>query len=302
MNNYVYYKVPIIHFSLFIIHFMLKISNLKASIDGKEILHEIDLEVPQGEIHALMGPNGSGKSTLANVLMGHPDYEVTQGSVLFEGKNILDMEPFERARMGMFMAFQYPREISGVSLRSFLHAAYKNYKKEISPITFQALLQQKMDQLGIDHSFSDRSVNEGFSGGEKKKAEILQMITLEPKFALLDETDSGLDVDALKVVAEGVNSLRKIDEQQAIESQKSKVEGLVKSRKSKDLGPLTFDQTFDLRPSTFSCLIITHYARILDYIKPNRVHVMIGGRIVESGDRELAYSLEKRGYEQVKSE
>lgn len=242
----------------------LSIKGLKVSVQDQEILHGVDLEIPQGEVHALMGPNGSGKSTLSNVLMGHPDYEVLSGEVMFRGQDLLIMSSDERAKSGVFLAFQYPRTISGVSLRSFLFAAYKAQSsfryaegREISPITFQALLQQKMDELGIDHSFSDRSVNEGFSGGEKKKAEMLQMLTLEPRFALLDETDSGLDIDALKTVAEGIEKLRSPER---------------------------------------SFLIITHYARILDYVKPDRVHTMINGQIVKSGGLELAKSLEKEGY------
>ncbi|MBU2213405.1 Fe-S cluster assembly ATPase SufC, partial [Patescibacteria group bacterium] len=193
----------------------LSISNLHISVKKQEIIRGINLEVPQGEVHALMGPNGSGKSTLVNVLMGHPAYSITKGEVLFNGKDLLKMEPHERACAGLFLAFQYPKEICGVSMRSFLFAAYTAQqtvrfpdKRKISPITFQALLQQKMDILGLDHSFSERSVNEGFSGGEKKKLEVLQMLVLEPLFALLDETDSGLDIDALKVVCEGINLMR----------------------------------------------------------------------------------------------
>lgn len=227
----------------------------------------MSLEVPKGEVHAIMGPNGSGKSTLVNTLMGHPAYCVTKGEVLFDGKDLLGMEPHERARAGLFLAFQYPKTISGVSVRNFLFAAYTAQmtarypdKRKISPITFYALLQQKMDLLHLDHAFSDRNVNEGFSGGEKKKLEVLQMLVLEPIFALLDETDSGLDIDALKVVAEGVN--------------------LMRSEK-------------------FSCLIVTHYARILDYVKPDKIHVMKQGHIVESGGADLAKRLEKEGYEQI---
>jgi Fe-S cluster assembly ATP-binding protein len=257
----------------------LSIKGLKASVDGQEILHGVDLEIPQGEVHALMGPNGSGKSTLSNVLMGHPDYEVTSGEVSFRGQDLFKKTADERAKTGVFLAFQYPRTISGVSLRSFLLAAYKAQMsarhprapqgvqgnaegREISPITFQALLQQKMDEIGMDHSFADRPVNEGFSGGEKKKAEMLQMAVFEPSFAILDETDSGLDIDALKTVASGIEKLRSPER---------------------------------------SFLIITHYARILDYVKPDRVHMMIDGRIADSGGPELALELEEKGYK-VKSE
>jgi len=247
---------------------LLSISGLHISVQDQEIVHGVSLEVPQGEVHALMGPNGSGKSTLVNALMGHPAYSVTKGEVLFDGKDLLKMEPHERARAGLFLAFQYPKKISGVSVRSFLFAAYTAQmtarypdKRKISPITFQALLQQKMDILGLDHSFAERSVNEGFSGGEKKKLEILQMLVLEPLFALLDETDSGLDIDALKVVAEGVN--------------------LMRSEK-------------------FSCLLVTHYARILDHIKPDQIHVMVDGKIRESGGMEVAVKLEHEGYKAIK--
>ena len=277
----------IINYQFSIVNSFLSIKGLKASVEGQEILKGIDLEIPAGEVHALMGPNGSGKSTLSNVLMGHPGYQVTSGEVLFKGKDLLSMKPNERAQAGVFLAFQYPREIAGVSLRSFLFAGYKAQRlarypdgREISPITFQALLQQKMDELGIDQSFTDRSVNEGFSGGEKKKAEMLQMMILEPSFALLDETDSGLDIDALQVVADGINKMRQINGQQSVERSKGRN---IESH------------------SAFTALIITHYARILDYIKPDRVHMMIGGRITNSGGPELAQKLEKTGYN-IKSE
>ncbi|MDP6574990.1 MAG: Fe-S cluster assembly ATPase SufC [Candidatus Peribacteraceae bacterium] len=259
----------IINYQFSIINSFLSIKGLKVLVEEQEILHGVDLEIPQGEVHALMGPNGSGKSTLSNVLMGHPDYKVTSGEMSFRGQDLFSMTPDERAKAGVFLAFQYPRTISGVSLRSFLLAAYKAQMsarhpdgREISPITFQALLQQKMDEIGMDHNFCDRSVNEGFSGGEKKKAEMLQMLVLEPKFALLDETDSGLDIDALKIVAEGIEKLRSPER---------------------------------------SFLIITHYARILDYVKPDRVHMVIDGRIADSGGPELALELEEKGYK-VKSE
>jgi len=248
---------------------ILNIKDLHVSINDQEIVRGITLDIEEGEVHALMGPNGSGKSTLVNALMGHPGFKVTKGSVLFRGKDLLKMEPHERARVGLFLAFQYPKEIQGVTLRSFLFAAYKAQReardpksRQLSPITFQAYLQQKMDTLHLDHSFAERSLNEGFSGGEKKKSEVLQMLALEPVFALLDETDSGLDIDALKVVADGINTMR---------------------------GP------------KFSCLLVTHYARILDYIKPDRVHVMIDGEIVESGGMELAERLEECGYEKYKT-
>ena len=217
-----------------------------------------------GEIHAIMGPNGSGKSTFTSTLMGHPVYAVTSGEATFSDKNILDLSPDERARRGLFLAFQYPRELKGVSLRSFLHAAYEaqmhvrdpKYKK-MSPLRFATMLAEMMKLLHMDPAFADRSVNEGFSGGERKKAEVLQLNMLRPSLALLDETDSGLDVDALKIVADGVNRMR---------------------------GPL------------FSAIIVTHYARLLEYIVPDHVHVMIHGKIVESGVATLAHRLEKEGY------
>jgi Fe-S cluster assembly ATP-binding protein len=231
---------------------------------NKEILRGLDLTVRSGEIHAIMGPNGSGKSTLASTLMGHPSYSVTGGDVKFLGKSILDLSPDERARRGLFLAFQYPRELKGVSLRSFLHAAYEAQMrsrdprhKKLSPLRFATMLAEMMKLLHMDPAFADRSVNEGFSGGERKKAEVLQLNMLRPSLALLDETDSGLDVDALKIVADGVNRMR---------------------------GPL------------FSAIIVTHYARLLEYIVPDHVHVMIRGKIVESGGAPLAHQLEKEGY------
>ena len=254
----------ILHFS-FILLVMLELKNLHIAVDGTEIVNGIDLTINPGEVHAIMGPNGSGKSTLVSTLMGHPGYEVTEGSVSFLANDLLSLEPHERAQAGMFLAFQYPKEISGVSLRSFLFAAYKAQMtarnpevKTASPIKFKKLLEQKMEGLKMDTAFAERFVNQGFSGGEKKKAEVLQMHVLKPLIALLDETDSGLDVDALKIVAEGVNAMRS---------------------------------------SEFSSLIVTHYARILEYIDVDAVHVMIGGRIVESGGAELARELEKTGYE-----
>ncbi len=250
---------------------MLKINSLHISAGEKEIVRGVDFAMMQGEIHVIMGPNGSGKSTLVSTLMGHPGYTVTRGSITFLGKDLLTMEPHERALAGLFLAFQYPKEIAGVTLRSFLFAAYKaqtaargealRADKAIakSPIKFKALLEQKMQMLKMDTAFADRPVNKGFSGGEKKKAEVLQMHVLQPLCALLDETDSGLDVDALRTVGEGVNAMR--------------------------------------GNSGFSALIVTHYARILEYIQPDRVHVMVEGRIVESGGPELAQELERGGYE-----
>ena len=238
-------------------------------MEGKEILHGISLEVQKGEVHAIMGPNGSGKSTLAHTLMGHPKYIVTKGTVSFQGKDLLAMKPDERARSGLFLAFQYPRELAGVTFRSFLFAAYKACHadaKKISPIKFKKIIEEKMKALSMDPAFAERSVNQGFSGGEKKKAEILQLKVLEPMLALLDETDSGLDIDALKIVAEGVNSMRR-------------------PRPSPSPSP------------SFSAIIVTHYARILEYITPDKIHIMVAGRIVESGGAELANRLEKEGYE-----
>lgn len=243
---------------------LLSLADLYISVDNKEIIHGVSLDIQSGEIHAIMGPNGSGKSTLVNALAGHPRYVITKGTVTFQGKNLLAMEPHERAQTGIFLAMQYPKEISGVTLRSFLFAAYKaqmrardSALKAVSPVRFQKMLAEQMQVLYMDPAFAERSVNKGFSGGEKKKSEILQMRVLKPFLALLDETDSGLDVDALKTVAEGVESMR---------------------------GP------------DFSALIVTHYARILEYIVPDHVHVMVAGRIVESGGRKLAQRLEKEGY------
>ncbi|HEX5974867.1 MAG TPA: Fe-S cluster assembly ATPase SufC, partial [Rubrobacteraceae bacterium] len=224
---------------------MLKIENLHVEIDGNEIVKGLDLEVGKGEIHAIMGPNGSGKSTLANVLMGHPRYEVTQGSVTFEGEDVFELEPDERAKLGMFLAFQYPSEVPGVSVANFLRTAVNSVREEeLSPMAMYKLLQEKMAVMRMDPKFAERYLNEGFSGGEKKRNEILQMLMLEPRLAIMDETDSGLDIDALQVVARGVNEVR---------------------------GP------------EFSAVIITHYQRILRYIEPDRVHVMLDGRIVTSG-------------------
>ena len=243
---------------------MLKIENLHVEIDGSEILKGLDLEVGKGEIHAIMGPNGSGKSTLSNVLMGHPRYEITDGAITFEGQDVLELEADERARLGMFLAFQYPSEVPGVSVANFLRTAVNSVREEeLSPMEMYRLLQEKMAVMQMDPKFAERYLNEGFSGGEKKRNEILQMLMLEPRLAIMDETDSGLDIDALQVVARGVNELR---------------------------GP------------EFSAVIITHYQRILRYIEPDHVHVMLDGRLVTSGGKELADVLEEKGYEWVRQE
>ncbi len=242
----------------------LEIKDLHATIGEQEILRGLSLTIPKGEIHAIMGPNGSGKSTLAKVIAGHPDYTVTSGSVLMDGEDILALAPDERARRGMFLAFQYPNEIPGVTIANFLRAAVQARLpegEELEATDYYARLYQKMDLLEMDRTFTSRAVNEGFSGGEKKRNEILQLAMLEPKYAVLDETDSGLDIDALKVVANGVNSLR---------------------------GP------------NLGVLLITHYQRLLDYIVPDHVHVMVQGRIVRSGDKNLALELEEKGYEWIR--
>lgn len=248
---------------------LLKIENLHAVIaeDGTEILRGVDLDLGKGEIHAIMGPNGSGKSTLAKVLSGHPAYEVTDGAVWFKGENLLELEVDERARTGVFLAFQYPVEIPGVSIANFLRASVQaaNPDGEVDIFDFQEKLQERMALLEMDLAFAQRSVNEGFSGGEKKRNEILQLAMLEPALAVLDETDSGLDIDALKVVSSGVNKLHAE------------------------------------RPD-MSFLVITHYQRILDYIRPTHVHVMVEGRIARSGGFELAHELEARGYEEYRGE
>ena len=243
---------------------MLKIENLQAEIDGQEILKGVNLEVNQGEIHAVMGPNGSGKSTLSNILMGHPRYDVTGGSITFFGEDVMELEPDERAKLGMFLAFQYPSEVPGVSVANFLRTAVNSVReKELSPMEMYRLLQEKMQVMQMNPKFAERYLNEGFSGGEKKRNEILQMLMLNPKLSIMDETDSGLDIDALQVVSRGVNELR---------------------------GP------------EFSAVIITHYQRILRYIEPDRVHVMLDGRMVTSGDKELANTLEEKGYDWVRQE
>jgi Fe-S cluster assembly ATP-binding protein len=241
---------------------MLEIRNLHAKVNEVEILHGVDLRVRPGEVHAIMGPNGSGKSTLAQVLAGRDSYQVTEGEVLFEGRNLLEMAPEERAAAGLFVAFQYPVEIPGVSNLYFLRTALNTLRRarglrELDAVDFKAHVQDKMRLLGMDEGFLARSVNDGFSGGEKKKNEIFQMAVLEPKLAILDETDSGLDIDALKVVAAGVEAMRSPDR---------------------------------------AILLITHYQRILNYIVPDRVHVLSDGRIVRSGDGRLALELEEKGY------
>ncbi|MFW6313358.1 MAG: Fe-S cluster assembly ATPase SufC [Spirochaetota bacterium] len=241
----------------------IEIRDLRASIEGKPILKGINLTMSSGEIHALMGPNGSGKSTLSNVIMGHPSYEVSGGEVLVDGRNILDMEVDERARLGLFMAFQYPVEIPGVTVGRFLkRAAEIRFEGEdLKTKGFIKQLRSNMDFLEMDQQFINRYLNEGFSGGEKKRMEILQMLMLKPSFAVMDETDSGLDIDALKVVSKGVNHLRSGD---------------------------------------FGALIITHYQRILQYVTPDYVHVMYNGRVVTSGGEELAHTLEAEGYDWVR--
>ena len=246
----------------------LEIRNLHANVEDKPILRGVNLTVKQGEVHALMGPNGSGKSTLANVLLGHPAYQVTEGEIIFDGNNLLELEADERSRAGLFLAFQYPVSIPGVTLANFLRQAINSRMKAENPDSkgisipeFRRLLKSKMDYLQMDHSFAGRYLNEGFSGGEKKRAEILQMATLNPRITILDETDSGLDIDALRIVAEGVDKL-----------------------KGPDLG----------------ILVITHYQRILNYIKPQFVHIMFEGRIVESGGPDLAVRLEENGYDWVR--
>jgi Fe-S cluster assembly ATP-binding protein len=248
---------------------LLKIVDLHAVIadDGTEILRGVNLELKSGEIHAIMGPNGSGKSTLAKVLSGHPAYEVTSGSITYQGKDLLELEPDERAREGVFLAFQYPMEIPGVSIANFLRLAVqaKNPDEELDIFDFQELLTERMQLLEMDPSFAMRSVNDGFSGGEKKRTEILQLAMLEPLLAVMDETDSGLDIDALRIVSNGVNKV------------------------------------FADKPE-MSVLMITHYQRLLEYNKPHFVHVMANGRIVESGGPELALKLEQSGYELYRGE
>jgi Fe-S cluster assembly ATP-binding protein len=247
----------------------LQIIDLHVNVNDREILKGVNLLVRQGEVHALMGPNGTGKSTLAYTLMGHPNYEVTKGEVWFKGRNILELEADERAHLGLFLAFQYPIAIPGVSVANFLRAALNAKRKYVDPEDkgipipeFRKQLKQVMDILKMDHSFAGRYLNDGFSGGEKKRAEVLQMAMLKPEIAIMDETDSGLDIDALRIVSEGVNTLR---------------------------GP------------ELGVLVITHYQRILNYIKPDHVHIMMDGRIVESGGADLALQLEEHGYDWLKN-
>lgn len=247
---------------------LLEIRNLHASVDGNEILRGIDLEINAGEVHAIMGPNGSGKSTLARVLAGEEAYEVTEGSILYRGIDLLELEPEERAREGVFLAFQYPVELPGVNGMYFLKAALNAVRKhrgldDLDAADFMALIRKKTEILDIPKELLNRPVNEGFSGGEKKRNEIFQMAMLEPTFAVLDETDSGLDIDALRVVADGVNRLKSSDN---------------------------------------ATLVITHYQRLLDYIVPDHVHVLSGGRIIRSGDRKLALELEERGYDWIRDQ
>ena len=242
---------------------MLEIRNLHASIAGKEILKGIDLAVNAGEVHAVMGPNGSGKSTLAQVLAGHPAYEVTEGTVTYDGRNLLEIDPEVRAQQGIFLAFQYPVEIPGVTNAYFLRSAFNEIRKskgleELDPLEFLDLMEEKMKLVDMDVSMLNRSVNTGFSGGEKKRNEILQMAVLSPRLAILDETDSGLDIDALRIVAEGVNKLRRPDN---------------------------------------ATIVVTHYQRLLNHIIPDQVHVLSAGRIVKSGGKELALELEEKGYD-----
>lgn len=242
---------------------MLEIKDLYANVEGKPILKGVNLTIQPGEIHAIMGPNGAGKSTLAKILAGHPSYEITSGEIWYKGQNLLELEPEERAHAGIFMSFQYPLEIPGVSNVQFLRTSYNAIQKakglpEISLADFEKFLDQKMEMMEIKKEFKERNLNEGFSGGEKKRNEILQMAVLKPELAILDETDSGLDIDAMRIVAKGVNQLM-----------------------AKDLG----------------LLLITHYQRLLDYIKPHYVHVMLDGKIVQSGGPELALELEDKGYD-----
>ncbi|RIV17819.1 Fe-S cluster assembly ATPase SufC [Fibrisoma montanum] len=247
---------------------MLSISNLQASIGDKQILKGINLQINAGEVHAIMGPNGSGKSTLASVLAGREDYEITEGTVLFEGEDLLDMAPEDRAAAGIFLAFQYPVEIPGVSTTNFLKTALNEIRKHrgqdpLDAVQFLKLMKEKMKLVNIDQSLLSRSLNEGFSGGEKKRNEVFQMAMLEPKLAILDETDSGLDIDALRIVAEGVNKLRSPER---------------------------------------ATIVVTHYQRLLDYIIPDFVHVLYKGRIVKSGPKELALELEEKGYDWIRAE
>jgi Fe-S cluster assembly ATP-binding protein len=247
---------------------VLKIVNLHASVEGEEILKGIDMEINAGEIHAIMGPNGSGKSTLAKVIAGHPGYDVSEGEIWYEGENLLEMDPDERARKGVFMAFQYPVEVPGVSNATLMRESVNAVRRErggeeLDPLEFDDFIREKLDLVEMDDKFLDRSVNAGFSGGEKKRNEILQLAAMDPKLALLDETDSGLDIDALRIVAKGINTIK--NDEKAI-------------------------------------LLVTHYQRILNYIQPDYVHVLVKGRIVKSGTKELAHELEDQGYDWLSEE
>lgn len=247
---------------------ILEVEDLHVQVDDTEILRGLNLEIPEDEIHAIMGPNGSGKTTLAYTMMGHPIYQVTQGDIRYQGESILDLEADERARQGIFLAFQYPSEISGISISNFLKTALDERRdegNEMDVMEFQKLLKSKMEMLEMDPEFATRYLNQGFSGGEKKRAEILQMAVLEPNLAILDETDSGLDIDALKIVSDGILKVR--DEQEQM-----------------------------------TCLLITHYQRILDYVHPDRVHVLMDGRMVTHGGPEIAEELEDRGYDWIREE
>lgn len=244
----------------------LHIDNLSASVEGKPILNNLSLDLPKGEVHAIMGPNGSGKSTLSKVLAGHPSYKVTGGSAMLDNKEIIGLDPDVISRLGLFLAFQYPVEIPGVSIANFIRAALKSRlpdEKSFKAVDFYKDLYSKMDELSINRKFTSRSLNDGFSGGEKKRCEILQMMMLNPKYCILDETDSGLDIDALRVVSAGVNTMR---------------------------------------GSSRGILVITHYQRLLEYIVPDKVHVLWDGRIVRSGDKTLALELEEKGYDWLKDE
>ena len=242
----------------------LEIKDLHVSMEGKEILKGVNLEINKGEIHALMGPNGSGKTTLSFVIMGHPSYKIEKGNIFFRGKDITEMKADERARLGLFLSFQYPHEVSGVTIANFLRTAInaKNNSK-VNVLEFKKLLDEKMEMLSMDKGFAFRYLNEGFSGGEKKKAEILQLAVLNPEIAILDESDSGTDVDSLKIISEGINKIKK--------------------------------------ESNLGVLLITHYNRILQYVKPDKVHILIDGKIVKSGDASLAHEIEEKGYKVLKS-
>ncbi|MEM3067356.1 MAG: Fe-S cluster assembly ATPase SufC [Thermoplasmata archaeon] len=244
---------------------LLEIKNLYVEIEGNEILKRLNLTIKKGSVHALMGPNGSGKSTLANVIMGNPKYYVVNGKILFEGKNITNLEVNERAKIGIFLSFQYPQEIEGVTMKNFLRTAYQNLHGKIPIIDFNTLIKEKSKLLNLDEKFSERYLNKGFSGGEKKKSEILQLVVLNPKLAILDETDSGLDIDSLKTIAKGINILKKINPEMTI-------------------------------------LIITHYKRILEYLKPDKISIMMKGRIVLEGNTELVDHLEEKGYGWIEEE